>query len=173
MEIDVDDYGKHLFSSMLEKKGTAGQHWESIRSKAEPLVRELIRLNSEMKGGGYKLVGYKDESGKEILPDHKRITKAQEELWSVYTADLKVGDRIWLLNDCDFEMHIGEQEPGKVEEVTGKAVYVELYSWEEFTQKLPKNKNTKVLRAPKNWEDKEEEYTSDEYWLKQADKLGI
>ncbi len=173
MEIEIGDYGKYLFQQMVkEEQYRTNDHWESIRKKAEPLVRELIKLNSAMKGGGYKLVGYVDDSGKTKLPDHKRIKLVQEKLWKVSSDKLKTGDKIWLLED-EPEMYIGQDDPGKVDDVTDKNVYVELYNWEEYTQKLEKNKDYFVLRAPKDWDDNEELYSSDEYWLQQADKLGI
>lgn len=172
MEIKASEYGMYLFNSMLQKKGSTSEHWESIREKAEPLVRELIRLNSEMKGGGYKLTGYVDEDGKEKLTDQQRIKIVQEKLWKVSTLDLKVGDKIWLIDE-EPEMYIRENSPAPVDDITAKNVYVTLKDWEDYTQKLVKSKTYFVLRAPDDWNEKEELYSSDEYWLEQADKLGI
>lgn len=170
MELKVGEYGRHLFEIMTSKKNSQSDHWESIRKKAEPLVRELIKLNSEMKGGGYQIVGYTDESGKEKLSEFKRIEMAQDKLWKVKASSLKKGDKVWLFGD-EPEMYIRETEPGTVEEVGKEWIYVELYDWEEYTKKI--HKHAEVLRAPKDWKKKEELYTSDEYWLKQADKLKI
>lgn len=172
MEIKVDEFGRYLFSSMLQKKGQAGEHWESIRAKAEPLVRELLKLNAEMKGGGYKLVGYVDENGKKTLSNHQRVEAAQLALWKIPSSDLKTGDRIWLINE-EPEMHINESEPGVVDDITSKGIYVTLHHWEDYTEKIENSKKYFVFRAPKDWDEKEELYTSDEYWLEQADKLGI
>lgn len=171
MEIKIEEYGRHMFSVMTSEP-SGSEHWESIRKEAEPLVRQLIALNDKMKGGGYKLTGYIDSTGKKKLPDHERIKLAQEKLWKVSTAELEVGDKIWTINE-DLEMHIGETEPGTVEDITAKAVYIELRDWEDYTQKFGKNKDYFVLRAPKDWDKKEDLYSSDKYWLKQADKLGI
>ena len=172
MELTVAEYGRHLFSTMLSKNGSSGEHWESIREKAEPLVRQLIKLNSEMKNGGYNLVGYVDEYGKEKLPDHKRISLTQEKLWKVSTSELKQGDKIWLINE-EPEMYIGETDPAPVDEITDKNVYITLNHWDDYTEKLKNSKSYFVLRAPKDWSKNQELYSSDEYWLEQADKLGI
>lgn len=171
MELTIGDYGKYLFEQMTkDKKHNNSDHWESIRKKSEPLVRELIKLNSEMKGGGYILVGYVDESGKEKLPDHKRILLAQEKLWNVKVSKLAKGDRVWLNGD-EPEMYIGQDEPGVVEAVSKEWVYVTLRNWEDYTKKI--HTHAEVLRAPKDWMKNEELYSSDKYWLEQADKLGI
>ena len=132
MELKIGDYGRALFEQMINSTQTAVLvdgigHWESIREKAEPLVRELIKLNSEMGGGGYQLVGYTDETGKQKLPNHKRIRLSQEKLWKVNINELKKGDKIWLLDD-EPEMYIGESDPGIVDSVSENHVYLELYN---------------------------------------------
>lgn len=171
MEITIEEYGKFLFQTM-NRENSGSDHWESIRKEAEPLVKELIELNFKMKGGGYKLVGYKDKKGKTVLSDSRRIEIAQEKLWKVSTTELKQGDKIWLIGE-EPEMHIGETDPAPVDEITDKNVYITLNNWEDYTQKLSKSKSYFVLRAPKDWNKKEELYSSDKYWLEQADKLKI
>lgn len=168
MELKIGDYGKILFEQMVNSNGI--DRWESIREKAEPLVRELIKLNSEMDGGGYQLVGYTDETGKQKLPNHKRIRLSQEKLWKVNINELKKGDKIWILDD-GYEMYIGENDPGVVDSVSENHVYLELYNWESYIQKI--NKKGECLRAPDDWSENEELYSSDRYWLEQADKLMI
>lgn len=169
MEVRIEEYGKMMFQIMTSENSHS-EHWESIRKEAEPLVKELIKLNNKMKGGGYKIVGYRDDSGKMNLPTHRRIEIAQEKLWMIKASKLKRGDKIWLFGD-EPEMHIGEQSPAIVEDVTKEAVYVEMHDWENYTKKL--GKDYEVLKAPKDWEENEDLYSSEKYWLKQADKLGI
>jgi len=171
-EIAVGDYGRFMFESMLkETPEQMGKHWASIREKAEPLVRELLRLNSEMKPGSYRIIGYKDATGKEQLADHQRVKKAQEQLWGVKAGELAETDFLWLL-DSDYEMHIGEQPPCNIEYIKKDAIGVNVDVWSnDVTVKI--SKNTLVLKAPTDWEEKEEVYSSWEYWLEQAAKLGI
>ena len=170
MELTIDEYGKYLFHVMTKEKYSSGSHWESIRKEAEPLVRQLIELNKKMEGGGYKLVGYVDESGKKILSDHERVCKAQDKLWKTTASTLKKGDKIWLYGG-DRDMHIGEDEPAVVETVTKEWIYIMVKDWEDVTEKI--HKRAIVYKAPKDWSKKEELYSSDEFWLEQADKLGI
>ncbi len=170
MELTVGDYGSHLFKIMAGKDRSL-EHWESIRAKAEPLVRELIRLNSEMSNGGYTIVGYADEKGKSKLSKVERIIEAQKRLWTVKVGKLKEGDRVWV-NDGDHEMYIGEQSPAPVHDVTKKGVYIEMQGC-NYEYIITLSKDAEVLRAPKDWDDKEAVYSSGEYWLEQADKLGI
>ena len=170
MELEIGEYGGFLFRVMANKPEHM-DHWESIRKKAEPLVRELIRLNEEMEGGGYKLVGYAENGGKVKLTNSQRIDYAQEKLWMVSASELKEGDKIWLI-DGDIDMYIGQEDPGVVDTIKNGAVYVELKGFgDEFISKI--SKKDKVYRAPKDWDKKEELYSSDEYWLEQADKLNI
>lgn len=173
MEITIGDYGRFMFESMLkDTPEQMGTHWASIRVKAEPLVRELLRLNSEMKPDGYRLIGYKDESGKIHLSDHQRVRKAQEQLWGVKAGELTDNDWLWLHDDSDYEMHIGEHQPCRIEYIKNDTIGVNVdIRGHDVIIKV--SKNTLVLKAPADWEAKEDVYNSWEYWLEQADKLGI
>jgi len=89
MEITVGMYGSCIFESMLkETPEQMGAHWASIREKAEPLVRELLRLNSEMKPSSYRIIGLKDASGKEQLSSPQRVRKAQKKLWGIKASEV-------------------------------------------------------------------------------------
>jgi hypothetical protein len=78
---------------------------------------------------------------------------------------------VWTLTG-EPEMYVSETEPAKVDAVNEKNVYLEMKGCGgEFMVKIERNKY--VLKAPKDWYEKEKKYTSDEYWLEQADKLGI
>lgn len=148
-----------------------GKHWASIREKAEPLVRELLRLNSEMKPGGYRIIGYTDASGKKQLSDHQQVRNAQKELWGIKASEATENDLVWLI-DSDYEMYIEEQPPCSIEYVKKDAIGVNVDIWgDDVTVKV--SKNTLILKAPADWKEKEELYSSWNYWLEQADKLGI
>jgi hypothetical protein len=161
-EISIGEYGSYLFESVVSPQPSA-DHWESIRAKAEPLVRQLIALNEEMTGGGYKLTGYVKD-GKEQLASHQRIAQAQEQLWSVPNVQLKVGDKVWLE-----DQYILDQNPVPVlfENNHSIAIQRELGWIEKF------NRIGTVLKAPDDWEENQDQYQTRKYWLEQADKLGI
>lgn len=171
MEISIGDYAKHLFEIMVARPDKSLKHWESIRAEAEPLVRKLIELNDKMEGGGYKITGYTDTKGKKKLPDHERIRLAQKKLWQCKAGELKEGDQCWLVENYDHEMYVGEQDPAPVVDVTKNGVYLEMEGCNyEYIIQIAKTE--KVLKAPEDWNEDNEKY-SNEYWLEQADKLGI
>ncbi len=174
MEISIGDYGRMMFEMMTATDDYPPDHWLSIKLDAEPLVRRLIALNTEMevdgKKGGYKIVGYK-EGDKKKLSEYERIVLAQKKMLTVKAKSLKEGDRIWY-SDGDIEMHIGEQDPAPVIDVTKKAVYVEMDGCNyEYIVQVGKEED--VLKAPEDWHAHSEKYGSAEYWLEQADRLGI
>lgn len=169
-EIDVGAYGRMMFEQMTSANSNNIDHWESIRAKAEPLVRELIKLNEEMKPTGYNILGY-SEKGKKKLSKHERIDAAQEKLWKVEASTLKVGDLVWLV-DSDHEMYIVQSQPCPVEYKKKDTIGVSIDMWgEDVIVKI--HKTDEVFKAPADFDEKEELYTSEKYWLKQADKLGI
>lgn len=170
MEISIGDYGRHLFEQMTNKKNGLS-HWDSIRAEAKPLVEKLLELNQKMEGGGYQIIGIKDKSGKKVLSQAARIKKAQMQ-WECEAGTLKEGDRIWLHDNYDHEMYIGQNDPVEVMDITKKGIYLEMNGFNcEYVQQI--SVDEKVLKAPADFLDKEDEYTSDEYWLEQADKMGI
>jgi len=178
MEITVGDYGRAMFEMMMSypKNNPNGYydppHWASIREKAEPLVRELLRLNEEMKPSGYRLIGYTDNTGKIHLPKHERAQLAQKQLWGVVADTLKIGDRVWLL-DSDYDMQVDEQEPGVVEFINEHNVGVEISGFNhEFIARVGKKQT--VIKAPSDWDDEDGNEKYDfTWWLEQADRLGI
>lgn len=173
MEISIGDYGRHIFDVMAkEDPAHMPDHFKSIREKAEPLVRELLRLNSEMQPSGYRIIGYKDASGKKQLSERQRIAIAQKRLWGVEAGELAETDFLWLYKDLDYEMHVGEQPPCSVEYIKKDTIGVNVDVWStDVTVKV--SKDTLVLRAPADWQENKELYGSWDYWLEQADKLGI
>jgi hypothetical protein len=163
MELTIEQYGQHLFGAMVGSKNhSPPEHWESIRAKAEPLVRQLIALNAEMKGGGYTLVGY-TENGKEIKSELERIREAQAQTWLVTASTLKEGDHIWIEEDW-----VSEEEPSKVEFIRKGKVAVDHHG-----ELVRLSGYEEVLKAPDDWDDKQELYQSKKFWLEIADKLGI
>jgi hypothetical protein len=177
MELTVGQYGDHLFEMMVGRgvsnPGYCPDHWESIRAEAEPLVRRLIALNDEMKGGGYSIVGYHgaDAGGRKKLPLVERILLAQKKLWLVKAGDLREGDLVWLYKDYDIEMYIEENDPVAVTEITKKGVYLDHPFERHGTYRI--SPDAEVFRAPDDWEEKQHVYQTQDYWVEQADRLGI
>jgi hypothetical protein len=181
MEIKIGDYGRMLFENFATAKygpdsdhwDNMPEHWRSIAAKAIPLIQQLIALNDEMvvdgKPGGYKLTGHV-VAGKKQLTNFERIRQAQKQLWGVQAKKCKEGDLVWLIYDHD--MYIGQNDPCTVEFKKKGYLGVEVRHMGGYhIDKIPDTEV--VLRAPKDWEDNEELYTSDKYWLEQADKLGL
>jgi len=165
IELGIGEYGRCMFEMIAGKKYDLPSHWESIREKAEPLVRQLIALNAEMNNGGYQLYGYVNSDGKFVLPEHLRIAEARRRLWLVEVGSLKEGDRVWFDDIADIYLNT-DLEPGYVEFMKGDFVYVR--EEEGIIRRL--HSTTKVFKAPDDYGSKD---YSDEYWLEQADKLGI
>jgi hypothetical protein len=177
MEITIGDYGCMIFEMMTGQSRLRNmpEHWASIAKEATPLVEQLLALNQKMKSreGGYSIVGYKDKTGKVVRSEHERISMAQKKSWCATAGELKEGDLFWV-NDgrSDIEMYIGQDDPVQVDEITKKGVYFEMqHCGGEHTEKI--GLDTKVLKAPADFEEKEDLYTSKKYWLEQADKMGI
>ncbi len=172
MEVTIGEYGRMMFEMMVGGKKNMPDHWKSIANKAEPLVRELIKLNDEMKPGSYDIIGYKGTDGKKKLSKHERIRLAQKRLWGTKAGTLKEGERLWLCSNYDIEMYIGEQSPAPVEFVKKDSIAIEMQGC-NYEYMVRVDADELVLKAPDDFFDKEEEYTSDKFWLEQADELGI
>jgi hypothetical protein len=130
---------------------------------------QLLALNEKMPNP-YEIVGV-EVNGKKRLSHHERIKAAQIKLWGRKAGDLKVGDRIWLYDNCDHEMYITQDDPVGIVDRTDKFVYVEMRGCNfEFILNL--KHNTHVLLAPDDFED-DGLHTKREYWLDRADELGI
>jgi hypothetical protein len=200
MEVSVGDYGRMMFEMMVaEKYSDLPEHWQSIKKEAEPLVRKLLALNNKMSNGGYKIHGYVEKKGKKkvkVLSDHEKINIAQAQL-AVDAGTLQEGDYFWLYKHYDHEMYIGQDDPLSVTEVTKKAVYFEMsHCGGHHTESIALN--DKVLKAPDFYKEydetcsrlhngtitheefnrlqkehyaKEDEFTSDAYWLKKYEEL--
>lgn len=170
MELTLQDYAKHLFFAMNQEPGTAPAHWESIRAKAQPLVEQLIALNDEMVNGGYSIIGHKVK-GKKVLSKAERIRRTKLKMWGVEDLhSLKEGDYIWA-DDDDQGCTLDDDSPVRVEERTAKCIYIEVpHCGGEHIARI--GYGTTVLKAPEDW-DENEMYNSEEWWLEQADKLGI
>lgn len=171
MEVGVEYYGQMMFSNAFIQKGyVLPEHWASIMDEARPHINALLALNEKMSGGGYEITGIPDKNGKPKLDKYKRIEIAQEKAWMVTADKLVEGDLIWLTR-LEPEMHIGEHEPCPIE-LSNKGVSIITDSWgEEVLLRL--DKKEEVLLAPKDFDEREDYYTSDEYWLEKADELGI
>jgi hypothetical protein len=171
MEIGVEFYGQMIFSNAFIQEGYARpEHWESIMEEARPHIDALLALNEKMTDGGYEITGIPDKSGKRKLDKYKRMEIAQNKAWLVTADKLVEGDLIWLTR-LEPEMHIGEHEPCHIE-ISNKGVSIITDSWgEEVLLRL--GQKEEVLRAPKDYAEREDYYTSDEYWLEKAKELGI
>lgn len=171
MEVSIGEYGRMMFEMMNEGRSNLPPHWESIRDEAKPLVAKLIALNDKMNSGGYEIIGLK-KNGKKVLSKTQRIAAAQRRLWEEKATGLKEGDKIWLLDDSDHEMYIGQDEPVPVIDISRKGIYLEMPGCnDEYIHSICKEE--KILKAPRDFNEKQDLYESDEYWLKQADELGI
>lgn len=166
MEINVAAYGKIMFEMMTSEYKDLPKHWQSIYVKAEPLVKELIRLNNEMSNGGYEIYGCKNNLGEPILSKWDKINKAQKQLWGIKANKLKKGDLVWLI---DNDMTI-QENPCHVEYKHKDYVAVEIPHL-NYVEKV--RLDEVVLKAPSDWNEKKQLYTSDNYWLEQAAKLGL
>lgn len=203
MEISIGSYGKMMFEMMIGKKKDLPKHWASIAAEAKPLVLQLLALNEKMTDGGkpsgYEVVGAPGKDGKPKLSKHKRIKLAQEKDLLTTVGTLKVGDQFWLHDHYDHEMHIGEQDPVTVDDITAKGIYFEMqHCGGHHTERI--GPDQKVLKAPdwlgdyqravtkmhkgeisleefaamqKPLQEREHEFTKNEYWLKRAEELGI
>ena len=97
---------------------------------------------------------------------------AQKRLWGVKAGTLKEGDKLWLCSNYDVEMYIGEQSPAPVEFVKKDSIAIEMEGMNcEYMIRV--DAQELVLKAPDDFNDKEDVYTSDKFWLEQADELGI
>lgn len=169
MEVTIGDYGRMMFEMMTGKYKDMPEHWRSIYGKAEPMIRQLVELNNEMKGGGYRIVGY-IKDGKKVLSGWEAVRLAQKRLWGAKIGDLKIGDLVWLLEDHD--MCIGSNDPCPIEYIHKNYVAVEVpHMGGEHIEKI--HPTEIVLKAPDDWKEKEMLYTSDSYWVDKANELGI
>lgn len=177
MEISVSDYGRMMFELMVgDSPYPMPPHWESIKEKATPLVQALIRLNEEMDNGGYKIHGYLKE-GKPILSTYQAIRLAQNQAWGCKASELKKGDYVWLVDNDEYEMYVGQSDPGHVDYVDHEKGLI-VVSVDRLTLKLWANEL--VLKAPEDFGDYHPvhrphtpDYESDDYWLQKAKELGI
>ena len=170
MEITVEDYGKILFQVLAtDFCRTIPDHWKSIQDKATPLIEKLIALNDEMINGGYQIVGQKNKNGKKVLSKFEKISRAQELLWGTQINHLKVNDLIWTIDD-EPEMYINQDNPGVVLSKDEKHYFIEI---QERIFKFSVDDTNLFLVAPKDWEEKEDLYTSEEYWLEKAIELNL
>jgi len=166
MEVSVGDYGRMMFEMMVGEKNLP-DHWESIKTEAEPLVRKLLDLNAKMSNGGYEVHGYSDK-GEKVLSAKEKIEAAQRR-FLIPASELQEGDSFWLFDNYDHEMYVGQDEPLLVEDVTKKGVYYEAsHLGGRHTERI--DLTEKVLKAPDCFKEddelKQQEFTSDEYWLK-------
>ena len=169
MEIEIGDYGQIIFEMMVGDTGELPDHWARARHRAEPLVRQLIRLNGELRLG-YELIGYKDDNGKLILSKAQKIDKAQK-TWAVPAKELKIGDQVWLLDSRYDNMRIENRQPGTVTHKIKNIITIEiLISYGRWEAAKIQEKDY-VLKAPPDWEKNQDRYSSDEYWLEIYEQL--
>jgi len=168
-EITIQQYGQMLFGNAYAPCSFP-EHWASIMDEALPYVHALVALNDKMANGGYEITGIPGKNGKTKLDTYERIKLARKKSWMVRVKDLVEGDLIWLTRS-EPEMYIGEQEPCPIEFLkNGVSVIIDNWGQEVL---LRLKKDEEVFRAPKDFAEKEDYYTSNEYWLEKADELGI
>lgn len=114
MEISVGNFGRMMFEVMLGGGKHIPEHWDSIRSEVEPLVRQLLMLNSKMAGGGYQIYGYVGDDGEMVLSEFE---KSKMEFYKncVEADSLDIGDEFLL--DAD------QESPFVVIDITSDWVY--------------------------------------------------
>jgi hypothetical protein len=168
IELQIEEYGRVLFRAMTEGDEHASSFWSNIRAEAKPLVEQLIALNDKLEGGGYELVGMVSK-GKVKLTRLQRIKEAQKKLWGVAARKVKEGDYVWLCENYDLEMYVGEDDPLPVDTV--KKDYIIVDRHRDGMERVAGDEI--VLLAPVDFDENEAKYGTDEYWLEQADKLGI
>lgn len=166
-EVSVGDFGRMIFEQAYPQfPGYAlSPHWASIMQDAKPHIDALLALNEKMAGGGYDIHGI-IKDGKVVRKRYDRIYDAQLAVLQVQPDQLKKGDYVWLLDE-EFEHYPWQNDPVEVKQV-GEMLIVE-HPFERHGIHQP---GGKILKAPDDWEDNEE-YTTDEYWLKKADELGL
>ena len=179
MEVTVGDYGRMIFEMCLAREGyEPPDHWKSIMERAKPLCEQLLALNAEMvvdgKPLGYKISGYKDKRGKVVLSAGERVRKARDVMLGIPAKNTKKGDLIWLVGTI-VGMYFGEQDPVPVELKTKQFVLIEhpCASRGSGGESLKIPLNQRVLKAPHDWEDEEDKYLTDEFWLSEAQRLGF
>ncbi len=166
-EVSIGDYGRMMFEMMTNSgEYHMPKHWSGIKDRAEPLVRELLRLNDEM---GYEIIGYHDEKGRKKISKRERIRQAQKKMWLVKANTLEERDRVWL-DDSDYEMYISEDQPCPVEYVKDEYVAVDTDRQYGIVRVWV---GDKVFKAPNDWDEQRKMYVTDEYWLEQAERLGL
>lgn len=156
MDIQIGDYGRMIFEQMLHagRNPMPLSHWESIRKEAEPLVRQLLALNSKMKGVEYKIRGRYD--GQEHYSDDEKIRKMINELLGVSAQTLKPGDIVCDTPECDVSEHDLDSQT-EVDAIGRCGVYL------SNGQSL--DPYDTIIKIPDDWHDKREEYTSPKFWL--------
>jgi len=157
------------------------------------------KMTVDGKPGGYRIHGYIEKvkgKKKKVLSDHQKIREAQRRVL-VEAKTLQEGDRFWLFENYDFEMYVGQDDPLVVSEVTKKAVYFGMSHMGGGHHTESISLTEKVLKAPDFFKEeeeicsrfhrgkidgptmnqlrlepqkKEEEFTSDAYWLAQYEK---
>lgn len=169
-EVSIGEFGRMIFEMTVERPEYASAHWRSIQNEALPLVKQLLALNKKM-DRPYEIIGLERDNGMKTLSQMERIKLAQIKLWGRKVGELKVGDQIWLYDNFDHEMYVTQDYPVRIVDRTDKFVYVEMRGCNfEFILNLKHDKL--VLLAPKDFEE-DGPYTQREYWLNQADELGI
>jgi hypothetical protein len=168
MEIKIGDFGRMIFEMCLERKhGHMPDHWKSILPDALPLVKALLDLNDKMPGGGYTIVGIVKE-GKRIRSKSQRIGLAMCRAWQVRASTLVKGDRVWLHKDDEIPMEPLFDSPVAVEMIHEGRILVS-HPQGRRAGVYEVGACDDVLKAPPDWEDNEE-YRSEQYWLKKADE---
>jgi hypothetical protein len=202
MEISIGDFGRMIFESSCADKHNIPAHWADVYDEAKPLVEKLLALNEKIGyaiiGLKNKKTGKKQLSKHDRIEQAQqklwgRTGKDLKEGDYFWTND----------GALDYEMYIGQNDPVKVDEVTKKGIYFEqshcgghhterigpeteilkapeeyqkaMAAAEEICYKLHRGEGgiDEYNKLRHLVEDIEKEITSDEYWLKKADELGI
>jgi hypothetical protein len=141
MEIDVGNYGRMIFELVLSNNKYCPEHWKSIIDKAEPLVKELLALNDEMKVDGheskYTIVGQIGE--KYFMTKSEKIETAMQKTLEISVEQLKEGDFVFntFLPNHSLIEAVYNSELAHVVEITKKGRWVAYYTTRDYVGKKP------------------------------------
>jgi hypothetical protein len=187
----------------MNGKGVLPAHWESIKDEAKPLVEQLLALNEKMgtyeivglKSGKKKLSKHEriDQAQEKLWGCTAASLKEGDYFWlneSGHDIEMYVGEQDPVKVDeitkkgVYFELpHCGGEHSERIDFNTkilkapdeyraAQEAYVGAFS--DYNRDFNNDSaGAKYNELRKKADDLEKEITSEEYWLKKADELGI
>ena len=160
MEVTFGDYGRMMFENMLNP-GRQIPHWESIRAEAEPLVRQLVELNSKMSTGGYQLYGH--INGKEVFRKSDYASEAIKLTWGVPVSKLKKGDLVCVT--CNDVTPMSLEDHLRIDAIGDRYIYGD--------NGYALDIDDMAIKIPDDWDENYKQYISEKYWLDIAKEKGV